>query len=370
MFPPVSPVELLRTYTDVAPHLEVLGRQMRAWIEARSGALGVQVVDMRVKSADSLAHKLGRPDKVYRRLEDVTDVLGLRVVMLFEDQVDLLAQRLQAAGVPILRQYGVDKRKQLEPSTFGYRSLHVICTAPAELDVHPMVRAWPFEVQLRSVLQHAWAEVEHGLGYKAHYEVPAPFRRRLARVAGLLELADAEFLELRRSKERYDAEMRDLEALASEDVALDAQSLQALARTGRVAELDLEIAHRLEKPLSPTLYHPTFLLRLLKAAGLPQPRDVLSRLAEFSQALPDFLPGYARFLLEHTGFDLRRLPQLESGYALHLLAHWVAAHEDASEPARLERLTELFLATDHPEDRRSAQLSGRALLQALGMRSA
>src|SRR5690606_5021944 len=149
MFPSVSAIELLRTYADLAPHLEALGRQMCAWIEARSGALGVQVVDMRVKSADSLAHKLGRPDKVYRRLEDVTDVLGLRVVTLFEDQVDLLAQRLQAAGVPILREHGIDKRKQLEPSTFGYRSLHVICTAPAELDVHPMVRTWPFEVQLR-----------------------------------------------------------------------------------------------------------------------------------------------------------------------------------------------------------------------------
>lgn len=343
---------------------------MCAWIEARSGALGVQVVDMRVKSADSLAHKLGRPDKVYRRLEDVTDVLGLRVVTLFEDQVDLISQRLQAAGVPMLRKYGVDKRKQLEPSTFGYRSLHVICTAPAELDVHPMVRTWPFEVQLRSVLQHAWAEVEHGLGYKAHYEVPAPFRRRLARVAGLLELADAEFLELRRSKERYDAEMRDLEALASEEVALDAQSLQALARTGRVAELDLEVAHRLEKPLSQTLYHPTFLLRLLKAAGLPQPRDVLARLAEFAQELPEFLPSYSRFLLEHTGFDLGNLLQLEQGYALHLLAHWVAARDDAPGHLRLERLTELFLATDHPEDREAAEQSAKALLRAVDLAGA
>lgn len=343
---------------------------MCAWIEARSGALGVQVVDMRVKSADSLAHKLSRPDKVYRRLEDVTDVLGLRVVTLFEDQVDLLAARLQTAGVPILGEYGVDKRKQLEPSTFGYRSLHVICTAPADLDVHPMVREWPFEVQLRSVLQHAWAEVEHGLGYKADYEVPTPFRRRLARVAGLLELADAEFLELRRSKERYDAEIRDLEALASDQVALDAQSLQALVRTTRVAELDLEVAQRLEKPLSQTPYHPAFLLRLLKASGLPQPRDVLVRLGDFRLAMADFLPGYARFLREHTGFDLRGLPQLEQGYALHLLAHWAAAHEDAPEAVRLERLVELFLATDHPDHPEAAEQSARALLRTLGRGSA
>jgi len=365
MFPSVSAIELLRTYADLAPHLEALGRQMCAWIEARSGALGVQVVDMRVKSADSLAHKLGRPDKVYRRLEDVTDVLGLRVVTLFEDQVDLLAQRLQAAGVPILREHGIDKRKQLEPSTFGYRSLHVICTAPAELDVHPMVRTWPFEVQLRSVLQHAWAEVEHGLGYKAHYEVPAPFRRRLARVAGLLELADAEFLELRRSKERYDAEMRDLEALASEETALDAQSLQALARTGRVVELDREVAHQLGKPLSPTLYHPTFLLRLLKAAGLRQPRDVLARLGDFSGELSGFLAGYTRFLRDHTGFELGSLPHLEQGYALHLLAHWAAARGDASEEVRRDRLTGLFLATDHPGDQDAAELSARALMRSL-----
>lgn len=361
----VSPVELLRTYTDLAPHLEALGRQMSAWLEARSGALGVQVVDMRVKSSDSLARKLSRPDRTYRRLEDVTDVLGLRVVTLFEDEVDVLAARLQSAGMPIIREHGVDKRKLLEPSTFGYRSLHVICTAPADLEVHPLVKTWPFELQLRSVLQHAWAEVEHGLGYKAHYEVPAPFRRRLARVAGLLELADAEFLELRRSKERYDAEVRDLQALQSETITLDAQSLSALVRSSRVGALDDVVAEHLGKPLSQTPYHPAFLLRLLKAARLKQPRQVLERLRDFQAALPDFLIAYGRFVQEHTGFDIAGVSQLDRGYALHLLAHWEAAQQPESVAEREERLIELFLATDHPEDSAAAEESAKALLRAL-----
>ena len=53
------------------------------------------------------------------------------------------------------------------------------------------------------MLHHAWAEVEHDLGYQAQESVPEDVRRRFSRVAGLLEIADQEFVSIRRDLERY-----------------------------------------------------------------------------------------------------------------------------------------------------------------------
>ena len=55
------------------------------------------------------------------------------------------------------------------------------------------------------MLDHAWAEIEHDLGYKARDTVPAAARRRLSRLAGLLEMADQEFVAIRRDLDEYAA---------------------------------------------------------------------------------------------------------------------------------------------------------------------
>jgi ppGpp synthetase/RelA/SpoT-type nucleotidyltranferase len=51
-----------------------------------------------------------------------------------------------------------------------------------------------FEIQVRSILEHAWAEIEHEVVYKSGMEFPGQFKRRFAAIAGLLEMIDKDFL--------------------------------------------------------------------------------------------------------------------------------------------------------------------------------
>src|SRR5262249_43337388 len=75
------------------------------------------------------------------------------------------------------------------------------------------------------ILQHAWAEIEHDLGYKAG-NIPDKFRRRFSRVSALLELADEEFMNLKRGLATYAAAAADVGGTKA-DALLDRVTLKA-----------------------------------------------------------------------------------------------------------------------------------------------
>lgn len=155
-------------------------------------------VTSRIKSKASTRQKLQRPDKK-RELGDLTDTFGVRVITYFQDEVDTVAKLIEREFI-VDRENSVDKRALLNPDRFGYLSLHYVLKLNAERSTLTENRAYRdvrFELQIRSMLQHTWAEIEHDTGYKSESEVPDAVRRRFSRLAGLLELADDEFLEIR-----------------------------------------------------------------------------------------------------------------------------------------------------------------------------
>jgi ppGpp synthetase/RelA/SpoT-type nucleotidyltranferase len=107
------------------------------------------------------------------------------------------------------RTNSVDKRTLLDPDRFGYQSLHYVAAlsvARTGLAEYGRFTGLRVEIQIRSTLQHAWAEIEHDLGYKSAAGVPRDIRRRFSRIAGLLELADEEFSVIRRDLDAYTSE--------------------------------------------------------------------------------------------------------------------------------------------------------------------
>jgi putative GTP pyrophosphokinase len=202
-------------------------------------------VTSRVKSRKSLENKLRRTDADYAQLSNVTDVAGIRITTYFTDEVDMIAKHLETE-FEIVNEHSVDKRKTMDADRFGYLSLHyVVKLSDARLTLTEY-RRFPnlvCEIQVRSILQHAWAEIEHDLGYKARLAVPQFLRRRFSRLAGLLELADEEFVTIRDELSDYSEKLPEEIRQSPADVTLDKLSLaEFLTSNQTAARLDQELA--------------------------------------------------------------------------------------------------------------------------------
>lgn len=212
-----------------------------------SEGLIVHSVTHRCKAIDSLSKKVGKPDKAYQSLDEVTDLAGVRVTTYFSEDVGRVA-RLIEQEFAIDKANSVDKRATLDPDRFGYQSLHYVAqfdVTRSRLVEYKTYSGKKFEIQIRSILQHAWAEIEHDLGYKSAVGVPKEIRRRFARVAGLLEVADDEFVALRAELRRYEEEIGKKIASNPDDVGLDLPSLRsAYSSESAIASLDRAIADK------------------------------------------------------------------------------------------------------------------------------
>lgn len=168
---------------------------------ADTGAF-VHVISGRAKKPESLLGKLRRK-KYYRPSSQLTDLIGVRVITYYRDSVDPIVSRLRQE-FEINENASVDKRRDLGLHDFGYSSVHLIARLKQGQVLttdHQFIRKRWFEIQIRTVLEHAWSEIEHEVVYKSGIKYPDETKRRFARLAGSLELLDSEFLALREQRD-------------------------------------------------------------------------------------------------------------------------------------------------------------------------
>lgn len=158
-------------------------------------------VTARVKEWRSLRSKSRkrRPDGTLmypHPWQDIHDLIGVRVTTYHSTEIPRIIEAL--TEVFEVRR-SVDKTAQTRVSgSFGYGSHHLILRVPPA-QVTPVLQAYAgreFEVQIRTVLQHAWAEFEHDIRYKRRGntgKLAPEVDRAFTLAAGLIELADQQF---------------------------------------------------------------------------------------------------------------------------------------------------------------------------------
>jgi ppGpp synthetase/RelA/SpoT-type nucleotidyltranferase len=191
-------------------------------------------VSGRTKSVASFAEKATRSADGVRLytdpLREIGDQIGVRVITYVRSDVDAVAELM--SDQVVVRDDRDLGRETASEGRFGYASRHLQIALDAAREGQPAyahLGGRNVQVQIRTVLQHAWAEFEHDIRYKG--TVPAEhahdFDRRFTLAAGLLELADQEFTTIRDRLRGPVTGAEHVEAEAGEDPRLDARELAA-----------------------------------------------------------------------------------------------------------------------------------------------
>ncbi|AZA12984.1 GTP pyrophosphokinase family protein [Corynebacterium choanae] len=213
---------------------------------------------------------------------EINDIIGVRITTFCSTEIPQVIEVLRKTFSVIK---SIDKTAQTRVSGgFGYGSHHLICSIDEPVEGLDAYEGAVFEVQIRTVLQHAWAEFEHDIRYKRGEGTLDPrIDRAFTLTAGLIELADQQFDQI--------AAIQEGASSANQDVLLSAETLPGV--------LAMLLGNRF--PRSKSEYYP-WLEEILSLNGITTVgglRELLSdsRIYQVQQALGyRFVPGQVRLI--------------------------------------------------------------------------
>ena len=162
----------------------------------------------RVKGLVSFAGKIIKKNKYKDPLRELTDLVGLRVILHLPSEVEIVGRFIRET-FHIDEANSLDMLSRLGTERFGYRAVHYIVEIkkdkPAGVKIPRHLIGLKAEIQVRTIAQHAWADIAHDRLYKGACEVSDYWKRESNRVAALLEAADEEFQRLVEGISFYEA---------------------------------------------------------------------------------------------------------------------------------------------------------------------
>ena len=159
-------------------------------------------ISHRIKEFESFFEKINR--KKYKNpFEQNEDFCGIRIVIYYIEDIPKIERIIETEFILKTKE---SKEDILSVNEFGYRSYHYIFNLKESWLETPNFKGLKdikIELQVRTALMHAWAEIEHKLGYKNKDQIPNALKRKLSIVSAKLEEADNQFQETRNSAEDY-----------------------------------------------------------------------------------------------------------------------------------------------------------------------
>jgi ppGpp synthetase/RelA/SpoT-type nucleotidyltranferase len=202
----------VRRYREVHDQYEAFAQTLAKVLQKAARKLApLAIVQARAKAIPSFAEKIVRKRHLYQDpLVDVTDLCGGRVITHTAEQVRAFCEFIRDHFIV---DEGDDVSQRLRPTEFGYRSVHfIVLFKPGvfpnqDVDVSIPEELYDLkgEIQVRTILEHAWADIGHDLTYKTEMRVPEKFHREFAALAAVLESADREFGRIHESLRSYSA---------------------------------------------------------------------------------------------------------------------------------------------------------------------
>ena len=175
---------------QIETKLEILNKENKAMGRRNP----IETVKSRVKSPESIAHKLEKknlPVTFDSMMENLSDVAGVRVICPYISDIYTVRDILLKQPDIVLLE---ENDYIASPKKTGYRSLHLIIQTPIYLShtSHDV----KVEIQMRTIAMDFWASLEHELRYKTSSTIPESVRRELFRAAETIAMTDRQMEEI------------------------------------------------------------------------------------------------------------------------------------------------------------------------------
>lgn len=202
----MNAVQLFHDYDNKLPLYQDFTDYLKRYFKKLLSSKNISYfqIEYRVKSLESYL------DKAYRLYHEdpnfngcINDIVGVRIITYYEEDIQTISRIIESEFNVKLKNTEYESQNR-SPDRFGYASTHYKATlSKKQMATHGWRRFKDivFEIQLRTVAQHAWATIDHKIRYKSAKKLPNDIQRQIFQLSALFELADHQFSSIRKEIE-------------------------------------------------------------------------------------------------------------------------------------------------------------------------